>query len=64
MYTYAYLELFKLVFSLNKQIFQLFQFIRAILRLLNHVERLKFQNSKILYLESLNYDKYYGTYFE
>ena len=24
MHTYAYLELFKLVFSLNKQIFQLF----------------------------------------
>ena len=34
--TYAYLELFKSVFSLNKQIFQLFQFIKAILRLLNH----------------------------
>ena len=57
MLTYAYLELFKLVFSLNKQIFQPFQFIRAILRLLNHAKRLKFQNSKILYLESLNYDK-------
>ena len=48
MHTYAYLELFKLVFSLNKQIFQLFQFIRAILRLLKHAKRLKFQNSKIL----------------
>ena len=57
MHTDAYLELFKLVFSLNKQIFQLFQFIRAILRLVNHAKRLKFQNSKILYLESLNYDK-------
>ena len=48
MCTYAYLELFKLVFSLNKQIFQLFWFIRAILRLLNHTRRLKFQNSQIL----------------
>ena len=48
MHTYAYLELFKSLFSLNKQIFQLFQFIRAILRLLNHARRLKFQNSKIL----------------
>ena len=48
MHTYAYLELFKSVFSLNKQIFQLFQFIRAVLRLLNHARRLKFQNSKIL----------------
>ena len=57
MYTYAYLELFKSVFSLNQQIFQLFQFIRAIVKLLNHGKRLKFQNSKILYLESLNYDK-------
>ena len=57
MHTYAYLELFKSVFSLNKQIFQLFQFIRAILRFLNHAKRLTFQNSKILYLESLNYDK-------
>ena len=57
MHTYAYLELFKPVFSLNKQIFQLFQFIRAILKLLNHPKRLKFQNSKILYLECLNYDK-------
>ena len=57
MCTYAYLELFKLVFSLNKQIFQMFQFIRAILRLLNHAKRLKFQNSKILYVESLNYGK-------
>ena len=57
MHTYAYLELLKSVFSLNKQIFQLFQFIRAILRLLNHAKRLKFQNSKILYLESLSYDK-------
>ena len=47
-YAYAYLELLKLVFSLNKQIFQLFQFIRAILRLLNHAKRLKFQNSKNL----------------
>ena len=45
------------IFSLNKQIFQLFQSIRAILRLLNHAKRIKFQNSKILYLESLNYDK-------
>ena len=35
MHTYAYLELFQSVFSLNKQIFQLFQFIRAILRLWN-----------------------------
>ena len=42
MHTYAYLELFKPVFSLNKQIFQLFQFIWAILRLLNHARRLKF----------------------
>ena len=42
MHTYAYLELFKSVFSLNKQIFQLFQFIWAILRLLNHARRLKF----------------------
>ena len=57
MHTYAYLELFKSVFSLNKQIFQLFQFIRVILKLLNHAKRLKCQNSKILYLESLNYDK-------
>ena len=57
MHTFAYLELFKSVFSLNKQIFQLFQFIGAILRLLNHAKRLKFQNSKILYLESLNSDK-------
>ena len=57
MHTSAYLELFKSVYSLNKQIFQLFQFIRAILRLLNHAKRLKVQNSKILYLESLNYDK-------
>ena len=48
MHTYAYLVLLKLVFSLNKQIFQLFQFIRAILRLLNHAKRIKFQNSKIL----------------
>ena len=48
MHTYAYLELFKSGFSLNKQIFQLFQFIRAILWLLNHARRLKFQNSKIL----------------
>ena len=48
MHSYAYLELFKLVFSLNKQIFQLFQFIRTILRLLNQARRLKFQNSKIL----------------
>ena len=48
MHTYAYLELFKLVFSLNKQIFQLFQFIRATLRLLNHAKRFKFKNSKIL----------------
>ena len=47
MHTYVYLELFKLVFSLNKEIFQLFQFIRAILRFLNHARRLKFQNSKI-----------------
>ena len=57
MCTYAYLELFKSVFFLNKQIFQLFQFVRAILRLLNHAKRIKFQNSMILYLESLNYDK-------
>ena len=57
MCTYAYLELFNLVFCSNKQIFQLFQFIRAILRLLNHSRKLKFQNSKILYLESSNYDK-------
>ena len=57
MHTHAYLELFMLVFSLNKQTFQLFQFIRTILRLLNYAKRLKFQNSKILYLESLNYDK-------
>ena len=57
MHTYAYLELFKSVFSLNKPIFQLFQFIRAIERLINHGKRLKFQNSRILYLESLNYDK-------
>ena len=57
MNTYAYLESFKSAFSLNKQIFEMFQFIRAILRLLNHAKRLKFQNSKILYLESLNYDK-------
>ena len=42
-HTYAYLELFTLLFSLNKQIIQLFQFIRAILRLLNHTKRLKFQ---------------------
>ena len=42
MHTYVYLELFKSVFSLTKQIFQLFQFIRAILRLLNHARRLKF----------------------
>ena len=40
MHTYAYLELFKLVFSLNKQIFQLFQFLITIQRLLNHAERL------------------------
>ena len=53
MHTYAYLELFKSVFSLTKQIFQLFQFIRAILRLLNQARRLKFQNSKIL-LKFLN----------
>ena len=57
MHTYAYLELFKSVFSLNKQIFQLFQFNRAKLRLLNHAKRIRFQNSMILYLESLNYDK-------
>ena len=57
MHTYAYLDLFKLVFSLYRQIFQLFQFIRAILGLLNHAKRLKFQNSKILYLKSLHYDK-------
>ena len=48
MHTYAYLELFNSVFSLTKQIFQLFQFIRAILRLLKHAKRLKFENSKIL----------------
>ena len=36
--THEYLMLFKSVFSLNKQIFQLFQFIRAILRLLTHVK--------------------------
>ena len=48
MHAYAYLELFKSVFSLNRQIFKLFQFIRAILRLLNHAKRLKLQNSKIL----------------
>ena len=56
MHTDAYLELFKSVFSSNKQIFQWFQFIRTILRLLNHAKRLKFQSSNILYLESLNYD--------
>ena len=49
--------LFKSVFSFNKQIFQLFQFIRSVLRLLKHTKRIKFQNAKILYLESLNYDK-------
>ena len=48
MHTYAYLELFKSVFSLNKQIFQLFQCITTILRLISHAKRLKFQNSKIL----------------
>ena len=40
MHTCAYLELFKLALSLNKQIFQLFQFISAIQRLLNPAERL------------------------
>ena len=64
MHTNAYLELFKSVFSLNKQIFQLFQFIRAIVRLINHGKSLKFQNSWTFYLESLNYDKKYCTYFE
>ena len=44
MHTYAYLELFKSVFSLNNEIFQPFQFITAILRLLNHAQRHKFQN--------------------
>ena len=57
MHTYAYLELFKMVFSLNKQIFQLFQFIRAVLGLVNNAKRLKFQNSKIVYLESMNCEK-------
>ena len=57
MHTYAYLDLLKSVFSSNKQIFELFQFIRAILKLLNHAKRLTFQNSKILYLELLNYNK-------
>ena len=57
MHTYAYFELFKSVFSSNMQIFQLFQFITSILRVLNHGIRLTFQNSKILYLESLIYDK-------
>ena len=57
MHTYAYLELLKSVPSINKQLFQLFQFIRATKRLLNHARRLKYPNSKILYLESLNYDK-------
>ena len=46
MHTYAYLELFKSVFSLNKQIFQLFQFIRTILGLLNHARRLKISKFK------------------
>ena len=57
MHTYAYFELFKSVFSSNKHIFQLFEFITSILRVLNHGKRLTFQNSKILYLESLIYDK-------
>ena len=43
MHTYAHLELFKSVFSLNKQIVQLFQFIRAILKLLNHAKNLNFK---------------------
>ena len=57
MHTYVYLDLFKIVLSLNKQIFHLFQFIRAILGLVNNAKSFKFQNSKILYLESLNYEK-------
>ena len=43
---YTHLCIFRViksVFFLNKQIFQLFQFIRAILRLLNHAKRLNFK---------------------
>ena len=40
MHTYAYLELFQSVFSKKKQIFQLFQFITAIVRCLNHAKNL------------------------
>ena len=58
MHTYADLELFKSVLSLNNQIFQLFQFIRAISRLLNHAKDLKFKDFIFMYVLSYVYKNF------